>query len=200
MSSIGVLAVQGAFAEHARRLRGLGCDVVELRQEGDLHEDLVGVVLPGGESTTQAKLLAELGMREPLRGMVASGVPVLGTCAGLILLAQKVTGSAHGHGPALLEGLQTMPVTVQRNGYGRQLASFKTYADLATQGQSARIPLTFIRAPRIVEASSEVETLVSFEGEPVAVRYGNQIGCCFHPELDDDDGIYRMFLDLVRSA
>lgn len=198
MSSIGVLAVQGAFAEHAVRLRSLGCDVVELRQAADLEGRLDGLVLPGGESTVQSKLLADLGMLDPLRTLVAGGVPTLGTCAGLILMAEHVEGSVHGRGPAGLKGLRTLPVTVERNGYGRQLASFRARAPLAGTSPQRDIPLTFIRAPRITQLGPDVEALVVLEGEPVAVRHGNQIGCCFHPELDADDGIYELFLGLAR--
>ena len=201
---IGVLAVQGAFAEHTARLRQLGCEAVELRQLADLARPLDGLVLPGGESTTQAKLLRDLGMLQPLRQLIRKGLPVLGTCAGLILLAETVESTGDGRaaanpaGPLPVEGFRTLPVTVRRNGYGRQLGSFTATAPLHVKhGEGPIVPLTFIRAPRIVATGPGVETLVSLDGEPVAVRYGNQIGCCFHPELDSSDALYHLFLSLT---
>lgn len=244
---IGVLAVQGAFAEHAARLRHLGCEVVELRQRADVLQPLEGLVLPGGESTTQSKLLRDLGMLEPLRRRIQDGLPTLGTCAGLILLSKNVESASDGRielegagsvahavedgtlyraaaefgspgsggywKPTPIEGFRTLPVTVRRNGYGRQLGSFTAIApphvkheeeaalapDSAPNESAAAqpmIPLTFIRAPRIVEAAPEVETLVELSGKPVAVRFQNQIACCFHPELDPDNTLYQLFLGL----
>lgn len=222
---IGVLAVQGAFAEHASRLRRLGCEAVELRRRADVLQTLDGLVLPGGESTAQAKLLEDLGMREPLGRLIREGLPVLGTCAGLILLAETVesTGDGrrgnacergHGRGSSSggvgrdcgvrrtrggaavpVAGFRTLPVSVLRNGYGRQLGSFAAAAPCrCSRGDSREIPLVFIRAPRIVSVGPGVETLVSFDGQPVAVRFGNQVGCCFHPELASDDVLYHAAL------
>ena len=211
---IGVLAVQGAFAEHASRLRRLGCDAVELRRRADALQTLDGLVLPGGESTAQAKLLEDLGMREPLGRLIREGMPVLGTCAGLILLAETVEstgdgrrGSAFGNGrdcgmrrarggaAVPVAGFRTLPVSVLRNGYGRQLGSFVASAPCRCgRGDTREISLVFIRAPRIVSVGPGVETLVSLDGEPVAVRFGNQVGCCFHPELASDDALYRAAL------
>lgn len=197
---IGVLAVQGAFAEHASRLRRLGCEVVELRQSADLFRPLDGLVLPGGESTAQAKQLHDLSMMGPLKCLVEEGLPVLGTCAGLILLAKNVESASDGRTAAkaqecaiVVKGLGTMPVTVRRNGYGRQLGSFTARSVLAAgEPPFPTISLTFIRAPRIVAMGPGVEVLVALEGEPVAVRFERQIGCCFHPELDADDALYRL--------
>lgn len=180
---IGVLAVQGAFAEHIQRLHELGFRTRELRQPAHLDGALGGLVLPGGESTTQAKLLRDLNMLDPLRALVKEGVPILGTCAGLILLSQEVE-----NGPAF-ERLSTMPVTVRRNGYGRQLGSFEASAPLLG---GEPLPLTFIRAPRITHVGDGVEVIVALNDEPVAVRYQNQLGCCFHPELTPDARIYHL--------
>lgn len=199
---IGVLAVQGAFAEHASRLRRLGCEAVELRRRADVLQTLDGLVLPGGESTAQAKLLEDLGMREPLGRLIREGLPVLGTCAGLILLAETVESTGDGRrGHALggaavpIAGFRTLPVSVLRNGYGRQLGSFAAAAPCrCSRGDFREIPLVFIRAPRIVSVGPGVETLVSFDGQPVAVRFGNQVGCCFHPELASDDALYHAAL------
>lgn len=187
--TVAVLAVQGAFAEHERRLEQLGAHCIELRRASDLEHAFDRVVLPGGESTAQAKLLYELGMFEPLRRRIASGMPVLATCAGLILLAEQVEGAPVGR-----SGFKTLPVTVRRNAYGRQLGSFTARG--ALPGEGVPIPMTFIRAPKIVEIGPEVEVLASTGDTPVAVRYGNQIACAFHPELDDDPRIHRMFLEL----
>lgn len=187
--TVAVLAVQGAFAEHERRLEQLGAHCIELRRASDLEHAFDRVVLPGGESTAQAKLLYELGMFEPLRRRIASGMPVLATCAGLILLAEQVEGAPVGR-----SGFKTLPVTVRRNAYGRQLGSFTARG--ALPGEGVPIPMAFIRAPKIVEIGPEVEVLASTGDTPVAVRYGNQIACAFHPELDDDPRIHRMFLEL----
>lgn len=209
---IGVLAVQGAFAEHVERLRRLGYEAVELRQRADVLRSLDGLVLPGGESTTQAKLLRDLGMIDPMKRLIEEGLPVLGTCAGLILLAQTVESASDGRAERVrggsedgggtpgasalpVEGFRTLPVTVRRNGYGRQLGSFTASARLDAEGAAPRdIPLTFIRAPRIVDVGAGAEVLVTLDGEPVAVRFGNQVGCCFHPELNDDDALYQVAL------
>lgn len=203
-----VLAVQGAFIEHERRLEELGCRCVELRQARDLAQPFDRLVLPGGESTVQAKLLHELGMFEPLRERIAGGMPVLATCAGLILLAQAIENDPATH-------FATLPVTVRRNAYGRQLGSFTAQAPwqgsaacgdaergeaLHSDAGASPLPMTFIRAPKIVEVGPDVEVLASVDGgtgfSPAAVRHGNQVACAFHPELDTDPRIHRLFLEL----
>ena len=143
--TVAVLAVQGAFAEHEARLSELGAHCIELRQAADLKQDFDRLVLPGGESTVQGKLLDELGMLEELRARIAEGMPVLGTCAGLILLAHDLAA----HDDKGTPRLATMDVLVERNAYGRQLGSFRTKGQVA--GIDGEVPLTFIRAPRIVE-------------------------------------------------
>lgn len=202
--TIGVLSVQGAFIEHEQRLRELGCNTVELRQASDLNKGIEALILPGGESTTQAKLLRELGMLEPLRKRIAEGLPTLGTCAGLILLADRIVGAGDTTGldqglvslRAQVNGFATLPVAVQRNGYGRQLGSFHTQTALEFDGESREIPMTFIRAPYITEVDPCVEVLARVDHRIVAVRYRNQIGVAFHPELDRDNTIYQLFLRL----
>lgn len=203
-----VLAVQGAFIEHERRLEELGCRCVELRQARDLAQPFDRLVLPGGESTVQAKLLRELGMFEPLRERIAGGMPVLATCAGLILLAQAIENDPATH-------FATLPVTVRRNAYGRQLGSFTAQAPWqgsaacgdAERGEAPHsdagaspLPMTFIRAPKIVEVGPDVEVLANVDDgagrSPAAVRHGNQVACAFHPELDTDPRIHRLFLEL----
>lgn len=184
-----VLAVQGAFIEHERALAALGETCVELRQAADLERDFDRLVLPGGESTTQGKLLAELGMLEGLRERIEGGMPVLATCAGLILLAKRLDA----HDDRGTPRLATMDVLVRRNAYGRQLGSFHAHAPLAGAGE---VPMTFIRAPYVVEAGPDVEVLARVDEKIVAVRQGSQLGVAFHPELDDDTTIHQLFLSL----
>lgn len=190
---VGVLAVQGAFIEHEQRLEALGAQCVELRQASDLEKPFDRLVLPGGESTAQAKMVHELGMFETLRARITAGMPVLATCAGLILLAEKLEND-----PAVHFG--TLPVTVRRNAYGRQLGSFHAEGMLLDEtgaASSTPLPATFIRAPRIVEIHDSVQPLVTLsDGTVAAVRYGNQLACAFHPELDSDPRIHDLFLAL----
>lgn len=184
-----VLAVQGAFAEHEAKLAELGEKVVELRQAADLDQPFDRLVLPGGESTTQGKLLAELGMLEALRERIAAGMPTLATCAGLILLARRLDA----HDDKGTPRLATLDVLVQRNAYGRQLGSFHTNLQLKGLGE---VPATFIRAPFVMEAGADVDVLAAHEGRIVAVRQGGQIGLAFHPELDADPRVHELFLSL----
>lgn len=185
---IGVLAVQGAFIEHEHMLGKLGVDSVELRQKEDL-SGIDGIVLPGGESTVQGKLLHKLDMFEPIRDMISDGLPVLATCAGLILLAQKIDNDDTTH-------LATLPVTVRRNAYGRQLASFTTDAQIKDIGT---YPLVFIRAPYITDVNGDAEILTVVDGNTVGVRYKNQIGLAFHPEMTEDTRVHEYFIDLVKK-
>lgn len=190
---VGVLAVQGAFIEHEQRLVALGAQCVELRQASDLEKPFDRLVLPGGESTAQAKMLHELGMFETLRARITSGMPVLATCAGLILLAEELENDSTVH-------FGTLPVTVRRNAYGRQLGSFHAEGALLNEHgvtESTPLPATFIRAPRIVEIRGGAQSLVTLsDGTVAAVRYGNQLACAFHPELDPDPRIHDLFLAL----
>ncbi|WP_091009829.1 pyridoxal 5'-phosphate synthase glutaminase subunit PdxT [Parafannyhessea umbonata] len=196
-SKVGILAVQGAFAEHEAVVRRLGADFKELRQASDLDDGIDRLILPGGESTSQGRILRDLGMLDRIRQLIESGMPVLGTCAGLILLAQSID-QINGDGSTVDEQhnstwLKTLPVTVRRNAYGRQLGSFHTEAEFAGLGT---IPMTFIRAPFITQVGDGVETLAEVDGEVVAVRYKNQLGTSFHPELDDDARIHQMLLSM----
>lgn len=182
---IGILAVQGAFIEHETKLARLGAECIELRQKSDLEIKFDGLVLPGGESTVQGKLLRELDMFETLKGEIEGGMPVLATCAGLILLAEKLSNDSHVY-------FGTLPVTVKRNAYGRQLGSFRTVQDMEGVGT---VPMTFIRAPYIEDTENGVEVLSCVDGKAVAVKYGSQLGLSFHPELDEDDRIHKLFLE-----
>ncbi len=187
---IGVLAVQGAFAEHRTMLEKLGVETFEIRQLRDLNQHFDGLVLPGGESTVQGKLLRDLGLFEPLRERIESGLPTFGTCAGLILLAEKLSNDGHTY-------FATTPVTVERNAYGRQLGSFYTEENFEGIG---KIPMTFIRAPLIQHARQDVQVLATVQNQIVAVRYGNQLGISFHPELNNDLRIHRYFLESIIQA
>lgn len=182
-----VLAVQGAFIEHERMLSRLGKKYVELRQASDLRQSFDRLVLPGGESTVQGKLLEELGMLDGLRRRIDEGMPVLATCAGLILLAARLDA----HDDKGTPRLSTLDVLVQRNAYGRQLGSFHAEGDVAGIG---RVPMTFIRAPYIMEAGPGVEELAQVDGRIVAVRQKTQLALAFHPELDESTLIHEAFL------
>lgn len=188
--AIGVLAVQGAFAEHEKILAQLGVDYIELRNGNDARRDFDGLILPGGESTTQGKLLRELDMFEPLKEKIAEGLPVLATCAGLILLAEELSNDSARY-------FATLPATVRRNAYGRQLGSFYTEEQF---GDLGKVPMTFIRAPYIESVKEDVEILAEVDQHIVAVRYGNQIGLSFHPELNENKTIHQMFLDSIGRA
>ena len=185
---IGVLAHPGAFIDHERRLAELGATPFEIRERRDLDAPFDGLVLPGGESTVQGKLLRDLGLFESLRAKIAAGLPTFGTCAGLILLAKKIQND-----PSVHFGL--LDVVVERNAYGRQLGSFHAEAPFAG---GAPVPLSFIRAPAIRAQGPDVETLATVDGVAVAVRQGNILATAFHPELDPDPTVHRMFL--ARAA
>ena len=187
---IGVLAVQGAFAEHCQILEKLGVETFEIRQLRDLEQDFDGLILPGGESTVQGKLLHDLGLFEPLRERIESGLPTFGTCAGLILLAEKLSNDGHTY-------FATTPVTVERNAYGRQLGSF--YAEENFEG-IGKIPMTFIRAPLIQRASQDVQILATVQNQIVAVRYKNQLAISFHPELNSDLRVHQYFVEEIVKA
>jgi 5'-phosphate synthase pdxT subunit len=176
---IGVLAVQGNFREHAAMLRRLGADPVEVRKPDQLH-GLDGLVIPGGESTTFMRLMRLYGLDEAVREFTG---PVLGTCAGMIVLDRLHLGA--------------FDIEVDRNAYGRQVASFE--ADLALAGDDEPLRGVFIRAPRVREVGPEVEVLAELDDEPVLLREGRFIVASFHPELTDDTRVHERFLDLVRE-
>jgi 5'-phosphate synthase pdxT subunit len=181
---IGVLALQGDFAAHGRMLRGLDARVREVRVPADL-EDLDGLVIPGGESTTMTLGIAREGLAEPLRELVKRGVPVLGSCAGLIMLDRDHLG--------------LMDLRAERNAFGRQLQSFE--ADLEVRGiAGGPLRAVFIRAPWIAEHGPGVEILAEVDGHPVAAREGRMLAVAFHTELTDDDRVHRMFLSSVAQA
>lgn len=184
---IAVLALQGAFIEHEKILEELGAEVIEVRQKADLQQHFDALVLPGGESTVIGKLLKELELFQPLKEKIESGMPVLATCAGLILLAEHISNDKHVY-------FGTMPITVRRNAYGRQLGSFEAEEEVTRIG---RIPLRFIRAPYIEEVGAGVEVLARVNGMAVAAQYGKQIGLAFHPELTADRSVHQYFLESI---
>lgn len=196
--TIGVLALQGAFARHMEVLESLGASAVEVREPEDL-TGIQGLVIPGGESTTISKMLVRWNLIEPIKTHIANGMPVFGTCAGLILLAENLVDWDELPRPGGLN------LTVARNAYGRQIDSFEAALDIDIPGASDFIEKPFngifIRAPRIVVGSEGegVEILCSFEGIPVLVRQGNILGGSFHPELTGDNRIHAWFLREIVS-
>jgi 5'-phosphate synthase pdxT subunit len=187
--TVAVLALQGAFLEHEQVLNKLNTEHFEIRQRSDLNRDFDALILPGGESTVMGKLLHELNLYEPLKERIEKGLPVFGTCAGLILLAGEVEASPAHFG--------TMDITVRRNAYGRQLGSFQTNADFKGIGT---IPMIFIRAPYISKVSKDVEILAQVDERIVAARQGNQLVTAFHPELSEDLSIHQYFLDMIQQT
>ena len=187
---IAVLALQGAFAEHRQKLAQLGVDSFEVRQLKDWDQPKDGLIIPGGESTTQAKLLNELGLMEPVKEAIAAGLPVYGTCAGLILLAKNIEGEPSHR-------IASMDITALRNAYGRQLGSFYTEAPM--KGIEGNIPMTFIRAPYIKEVWGDAEVLAEVDGKIVAARQGNQLVTAFHPELNESLEIHKYFLGMCKK-
>lgn len=181
--TVGVLALQGDVREHVELLRTLGADAIAVKTEEQL-QSVDGLVIPGGESTTISKLLVIFGMLEPVRKF-AQSKPVLGTCAGLILLSDSVQGRLPDQ--ELIGGL---PIEVSRNAYGGQTHSFEGLVEI--DGKTERV--AFIRAPKILDAS-KVEVIATFEGEPVAVRNGKIMGASFHPELTGSEVLHRLFLE-----
>lgn len=184
---IGILALQGAFLEHEKRLSQLDVPYFEIRQKRDLLSSFDGLILPGGESTVQGKLLHDLDIFSPLQEAIRDGLPVFGTCAGLLLLASKIENDTRVH-------LGTMGITAVRNAYGRQLGSFYTEMDFKGIG---KIPMTFIRAPFISEVASDTEILAQVDNRIVAARQGKQFVTAFHPELSDTPVIHQYFLNKI---
>ena len=179
---IAILALQGAFAEHEAMLRQLGAETFEVRKLSDWQQPKDGLIIPGGESTTQMKLLRELGLADVVKDAINEGLPVFGTCAGLIMLSQS--------------HLATMDIEAQRNAYGRQLGSFSTVHEVAEIGKD--IPMTFIRAPFINRVYGRARELARVDGHIVAARQDNQLVTAFHPELTNDLRIHDYFLSIIR--
>lgn len=186
--TIAILAMQGAFLEHGQMLDRLGVEHFEIRKKEDLNRSFDGLILPGGESTVMRKLLIELNIFDTLKQKIEDGLPVFGTCAGLILLAGQVEDGVPCFG--------TMDIRAKRNAYGRQLGSFYTEEEMKDIGE---IPMTFIRAPYIAEVYGDAETLALADGKVVAARQKNQLATAFHPELNEDTGVHEYFIRIVRE-
>lgn len=184
---IAILAVQGSFFEHEQILDKLGVEYFEIRQKSDLERDFDGLILPGGESTTMGKLLRELDLFDTLQKKIADGLPVYGTCAGMILLSNKLSNDENVY-------FGTMDITVRRNAYGRQLGSFETVSEVKDIGE---VPMVFIRAPYIESVGEKAEVLATVNGNIVAARQGNQLATSFHPELTDDTKVHEYFLSMI---
>ena len=185
---IGILALQGAFAEHEKILDRLQTEYFEIRQRKDIDQDFDALIIPGGESTVISKLLQELELLEPLKKRIMEGMPVWGTCAGLILLAARVEGGTPAFG--------TMDITAKRNAYGRQLGSFVCTECFEEIGE---IPMTFIRAPYIAEAGEDVKVLASVNGRIVAARQRNQLVTAFHLEVTKDTRVHEYFVQMIEK-
>jgi 5'-phosphate synthase pdxT subunit len=189
---IGVLALQGAFARHRALLESLGAAVVEVRVPADL-EGIDALVLPGGESTTMSMLLESSGLQRPIGAQLAAGMPALGTCAGMILLAENVLD-----GRADQRSFGAIDIDVRRNAFGRQVESFQAELVVAGLG-GGPVPATFIRAPAVERAGAGVEVLASVGERPVLCRQGAVLAAAFHPELGDDTRIHQLFLSTIES-
>ena len=192
MTKIGILALQGAFAEHEQVLNSLSAQTVQIRnrQDWEAHSDLDGLIIPGGESTVMGKLLHDLDLFEPIKAKIEKGLPVFGTCAGLILLAKTIVGDQTKH-------FASMDISVARNAYGRQLGSFVTNADFKGIGE---IPMVFIRGPIIETVGPEVEVLSQVKGAIVAAKEKNMLVTSFHPELTGDTRVHAYFLEMVAQG
>lgn len=187
---IGVLALQGDYLEHQAQLERLSVDSRQVRLPADL-EQLDGLIIPGGETTTMSILLDRFGLREPLTRFARSK-PVYGTCAGMIMLATKIENNISNVQP-----LEMIDIDVRRNGYGRQVCSFEEKIRLKRNSNSYDITASFIRAPRVTRAGNEVEVLAELDGSPLLVRQGSCLAAAFHAELYDNTELLEFFLDMV---
>lgn len=190
MVKIGVLALQGAVREHVHSLQAPDCEVTLVKRVEQLN-DLDGLVFPGGESTTMRRLVDKYQFQKPLQEFAASGKPIFGTCAGLILMAKDIVGEPEGH-------LQLMDMEVERNAFGRQRESFET--TLSVKGIGDNVEAVFIRAPLIKNVGDQVDILSEFDGEIVVARQHHLLACSYHPELTDDRRFHQYFVQMVRES
>ena len=186
---IGILALQGAFIEHKAMLDKLGIDSFEIRQLKDIEQNFDGLILPGGESSVMGKLLRDLGLFDPLREKIKNGLPVFGTCAGMILLAKEIDNDERRH-------FSCMDITVKRNAYGRQLGSFVTKDKFEGIGD---VEMVFIRAPFVSEVKEGVDILSIVNENIVAVRQKNMLATSYHPELTNDLSVHKYFIKMVEE-
>lgn len=190
MSKIGVLALQGAVAEHIRAIEQAGGEGVVVKRVEQL-EEIDGLIIPGGESTTIGKLMRTYGFISSIQEFAGQGKPVFGTCAGLIVIAKQISGQEEAH-------LGLMDITVARNAFGRQRESFET--DLPIKGIDENVRAVFIRAPLIEEVGKGVDVLAIYNDQIVAAQQGNLLAASFHPELTDDYRMHAYFLDMVNKS
>jgi 5'-phosphate synthase pdxT subunit len=186
---IGVLALQGDFREHIWALQRLGVEAFAVKTVSDL-EKVDGLIIPGGESTSIGRIAQVTGVGEKIVQLAKEGLPIYGTCAGMILLAKRIVDHPEQY------SFRLMDIVVQRNAYGRQIESFEVYLDVARLG---KVKAVFIRAPKIVELGKGVEVLASYENTPVLVQQGNLLASSFHPELTDDLRIHEYFVKMVAD-
>jgi 5'-phosphate synthase pdxT subunit len=190
MVKIGVLALQGAVAEHIRAIEKAGAEGVVVKRTEQLVE-LQGMIIPGGESTTIGKLMRTYNFIDAMKSFYKQGKPIFGTCAGLIVIAKRIAGQEDAH-------LELMDITVARNAFGRQRESFET--DLPVKGIDEQVRAVFIRAPLIQEVGQDVEVLATYNDQIVAAQQGNLLAASFHPELTDDYRMHAYFLDMVKKS
>ncbi len=186
---IAILALQGAFIEHEKVLKKLNVDYFEIRKKEDLNKPMDGLIIPGGESTTIGKLLFDLDLFDILKNKIINGLPVFGTCAGMILLAKKIDNQEQTY-------FSTMDIEVIRNAYGRQLGSFYT---LGKFDNMENIKMTFIRAPYVKEVFNDTKILATIDNHIVAVRQNNQLAISFHPELTDEVRVHQYFINMIKE-
>ena len=186
---IAILALQGAFIEHEKVLKKLNVDYFEIRKKEDLNKPMDGLIIPGGESTTIGKLLFDLDLFDILKNKIINGLPVFGTCAGMILLAKKIDNQEQTY-------FSTMDIEVMRNAYGRQLGSFYT---LGKFDNMENIKMTFIRAPYVKEVFNDTKILATIDNHIVAVRQNNQLAISFHPELTDEVRVHQYFINMIKE-
>ena len=186
---IAILALQGAFIEHEKVLKKLNVDYFEIRKKEDLNKPMDGLIIPGGESTTIGKLLFDLDLFDILKNKIINGLPVFGTCAGMILLAKKIDNQEQTY-------FSTMDIEVIRNAYGRQLGSFYTLGKFADMKD---VKMTFIRAPYVKEVFNDTKILATIDNHIVAVRQNNQLAISFHPELTDEVRVHQYFINMIKE-
>lgn len=186
---IAILALQGAFIEHEKVLKKLNVDYFEIRKKEDLNKPMDGLIIPGGESTTIGKLLFDLDLFDILKNKIINGLPVFGTCAGMILLAKKIDNQEQTY-------FSTMDIEVIRNAYGRQLGSFYTLGQFADMKD---VKMTFIRAPYVKEIFNDTKILATIDNHIVAVRQNNQLAISFHPELTDEVRVHQYFINMIKE-
>ncbi|ONN27951.1 glutamine amidotransferase [Thermosipho affectus] len=185
---IGVSGIQGDFREHKQMLERLGVEVLIVRKPEDLDE-VNGLVIPGGESTTMIRIMKMVNLYEKLRERISNGFPVFGTCAGMILLSKEVVNFKQ-------DSLKVIDIKVERNAYGRQVDSFETEVEI--KGFEKAYKAVFIRAPKVVGYGNDVEVLSTYENSPILLRQKNVLVASFHPELTDDTRVHKYFLNMVK--